>query len=189
MDSCPSLQWCGNNSLFLYEYIPWRSSKRNEITNLILDFKKDYPYAVSTVQMKMAQAFATCASYLRDTLHCRYIVTIPSSQQWGLNKPCERICEALAVAFPWLTYLPECLQRIQTVPKSARSEAGMRPDYATHVSSICYAGPRLNLAKQSFIMVDDIFTRGETSRACRDILMRATRCERAVGLFVGKTLS
>ena len=47
MEMTSSFCMLGNDSLFLYEYIPWRSSRRNQITNLILDFKKNNVAAVA----------------------------------------------------------------------------------------------------------------------------------------------
>lgn len=189
MEMTPSLCMLGNDSLFLYEYIPWRSSRRNEITNLILDFKKNNVAAVVQIQMDMIRAFYSLVPYLRDSLCCRYIVSIPSSREGIQNTPCEEVCVALAAVFPWLSHLPGALQRVITVQKSSQAEPGLRPIYTTHLNSIRYAGPSLNAAEQTIIMVDDVITRGETSKACRDILKQATHCNRVLGLFVGKTTS
>ena len=131
----------GNNSLFLYEYIPWRSSRRNEITNLILDFKKNNVAAVAQIQMDMIRAFYSLVPYLRDNLSCRYIVSIPSSREGIQNTPCEAVCVALAAVFPWLSHLPSALERVITVQKSSQAEPGLRPTYTTHLNSIRYAGP------------------------------------------------
>jgi predicted amidophosphoribosyltransferase len=185
----PSLSLLENDSLFLYEYIPWRSSRRNEITNLILEFKKNNADAVVQIQMDMIKAFYSLVPYLRDNLCCRYIVSIPSSREGFQNTPCEEVCIALAAVFPWLTHLPGALQRIITVQKSSQAEPGSRPTYTTHLNSIRYTGPSLHTIGQTIIMVDDVITRGETSKACRDILKQATHCNRVLGLFVGKTSS
>lgn len=190
MHACSTLRYCGDNSFYLYEYIPWKDTeKRNEITKLMLDFKNDNLSAINTVQRELIQAFTPLVPYFRDTLQCNYIVTVPSSQQGALNKPCEKVCEALMEAFPWLIFLEGSLERTQTVTKSSRAEVGMRPGYSDHMRSIRYAGPRLNLANESYILLDDVLTRGATSKACRDILTRATNCKQVAGLFVGKTVS
>ncbi len=188
MQQQPTLRVSETGTMFLYEYFPWRSSRRNETTNLILDFKKDYPYAVEKVKEDMIQAFDQVAILLKERWLCRYIVAIPSSRAGTRNEPCEQVCEALASAFPWLTYMEGALERVSSVQKSSRSEPGMRPNYTTHFNSIRFT-EKIDARGKTLIMLDDVITRGETSKACRDILLSATRCRSVLGLFVGKTVS
>ncbi len=189
MQQQPLLQISETETMFLYEYIPWRLTKRrNEITGLILDFKNDYPYAIEKVKADMILAFGQMAMVLKEQWQCRYIVAIPSSRAGIRNEPCEQVCEALASVFPWLTYLEGALERVSSVPKSSRSEPGMRPNYATHFNSIRFT-QKIDATGKTIIMLDDIITRGETSKACRDILLSATCCRSVLGLFVGKTVS
>ena len=188
MQTQPSLRVSETGTMFLYEYIPWRSNRRNETTRLILDFKNDYPYAVNKVKADMIEAFDQVATLLKERWQCRYIVAIHRAWAGTRNEPCEQVCEALASAFPWLTYLEGALERVTSVPKSSRSEPGMRPDYAAHFNSIRFTR-QIDVRGRSIIILDDIITRGETSKACRDILLSATHCRSVSGLFVGKTVS
>jgi predicted amidophosphoribosyltransferase len=182
-------QWDGDN-LSIFEYIPWRRrGKVNDITFLLLDFKENKPAAVNEIQSVMLQAFAGWEGKFRRAFRCKYIVSVPSSSSEYANIPCEQICAALAEQFRWLTYLPEALKRIETVPKAARAASGERPDYTTHRRTIRYTGPPLHIPTETIIMVDDILTRGATSDACRDILQQATGCKRVIGLFIGRTVS
>ena len=173
----------------LYDYYSKRSRMSNDITDLILDFKKQKPEALLKIQKSMIERVASMAPYLRDTLRCCYLVSIPSSRERARNIPCETVCAALDAKFPWLTHIPNALQRINSVQKSAFAYPGERPDYQQHIASIRYAGPSsFHASHKTIILVDDVITRGETSAACRDILMRTTKCERVFGLFAAKTV-
>ena len=182
-----SLKREGDN-FFLFDYIPYSSRNRNEITLFLLDFKDNVPDVVREVQDITIQTLLTVETYLRRTLRCKYIVSIPPSRSGYANIPCEQVCAALGQRFRWLTHLPGALKRTQTVPKSARAAPGERPDYTTHKRTIKYIGPPLRIPNEAIVMIDDIYTSGTISAACRDILQQATDCKRVVGLFIGRTV-
>ena len=179
----------GMEYAYLYQYVSKRSGMPNETTQLILNFKGRNPEAVNRIKEGMIEQVASMVPYLRDRLRCRYLVSLPSSSKGGLNRPCEDVCVALAAKFPWLTHLPGALERTTAVQKSAYAYPGHRPGYQQHKDSIRYARvPVVRASHQTIIIVDDVITRGETSGACRDILMQATKCERVFGLFAAKTV-
>ena len=182
-----SLKQEGDN-FFLFDYIPYYSRNRNEITLFLLDFKDNVPDVVREVQDISIQTLLTLQTYLQRRLKCKYVVSIPPHESDHANIPCEQVCAALGQRFGWLTHLPGALGRTQTVPKSAGAAPGRRPDYSMHVNTIEYAGPSLYAPNDSIIMVDDIYTSGAISAACRDILEQATGCKRVVGLFIGRTV-
>jgi len=117
----------------------------------------------------------------------RYLVSIPSHDVGGTSTSIESVCRALEKRFSWLTYMPEALVRTDSVPKSARAGPGGRPSYFDHLASIKYGGPKIRLQGPTIIMLDDVMTRGATSKACRTILHQATDCKQVTGIFVGRT--
>lgn len=187
MLSEPVSPWQEDEDIFLLKYYPWRSSNRNAITKLLLDFKQNVPGAVEEIQDVVVQQFGEWEVALRQKLGCKYIVSIPSSSAEHPNIPCEQICSTLSQEFPWLTHLPQALKRTQTVPQSSRS--AVRTDYARHMQTIQYAGPVLQAHGSTIIMIDDILTTGSVSKACRDILERRTKCKGVLGVFIGRTIS
>lgn len=172
--------------LSLLEYPPLSQGNPSQATSLLLDFKEEQPLALEKVKDLALEAFQIAENDIFTYNPC-FIVSIPSSSSEHLNVPCEYICKVLATHFPRLTHLRGALKRIETVPKSAIARPGERPDYDVHKRTIRYNGPTLNIPKSSVIMVDDIVTRRETSRACRDILKQATHCKSVLGFFIGRT--
>lgn len=179
-------QWNGDD-FYVLKYFSKRSGLSNPVTSLILRFKENDEAAVTTVIKLMTTGFEKIEVTLRDERLCRYIVSIPSSTKESSNVPCERVCMALAKKFDWLTHMPDALVRIENVQKSAFAAPGERPDYEEHMRTIEYKGSPLHLTKESFIILDDVKTRGETSRACREILVKATGCKAVIGVFLGRT--
>jgi len=179
-------QWDGDD-LYVLKYFSKRSGLANPVTSLILRFKENDEAAVTTVIQLITTEFEKIEVTLRDERLCRYIISIPSSTAKRSNVPCERVCRALAKKFDWLTHIPDALVRIETVQKSAFAAPGERPDYEEHMRTIKYKASSLHLNKESFIILDDVKTRGETSRACREILIGATGCKTVVGVFLGRT--
>jgi len=179
-------QWDGDD-FYVLKYFSKRSGLANSVTSLILRFKENDEAAVTAVIQLMTTEFERIEATLRDERLCRYIVSIPSSTAKRSNVPCERVCRALAKKFDWLTHVPDALIRGETVQKSAFAAPGERPDYEEHIRTIKYNAGTLHLNKESFIMFDDVKTRGETSRACREILAKATACKAVIGVFLGRT--
>lgn len=178
-------QWVGDD-LFLLPYFSKRSGKDNFVTDFILDFKSGALQAIRIAAEVAAGAIYSMETKIRHTCCCRYILSIPSSRKGTSNKPSEALCSSLSQTFPWLSHLPGALVRTATVAKSAYSRPGERPSYKDHLKTIRYVGPRLERNK-GIIMFDDVFTRGETSSACRDILKKTTQCKAVLGLYLGRT--
>lgn len=180
-------QHIGNNiSLFVYQ--PVSSYGKNEKNKLILAFKDNHTTAVQYVTDIVIQLFTNHEKSFQHKLGFRYLVSIPSHTAGCTNTPCELVCSALAQRFTWLTHIPHALERVQSVPQSHRVSYEERPKCFRHMQSIQYTGPALHIPDESFVMLDDIITFGETSKACRSILKRETECERVIGLFVGRTV-
>ena len=179
-------QW-ERDDYYLLKYFPWKSGMHNDATYFILDFKENNTKAVNDAINLFIRMFKNMTHLLRDIYRCKYIVSIPSHAAGKSNTPCERVCATLAEEYTWLAYIPDTLIRIEGVAKSARSSSSKRPTSEDHLRTIKYNGPKLKASDCSFIMIDDVFTLGQTSSACREIIIKSTNCRKVVGIFLGRT--
>lgn len=178
------MQWTPN-ALSLIKYTPQREGL-TPASGFILDFKQNNYLALRKVRDLALEALRDYEDL--EEFSRGYLVTIPGHEAGSINEPCEFLCAELAKAFPrQLVHLKQALRRIITVEKSATALSGNRPKYADHIRSIRYNGPQRLNTKERIIMVDDVLTRGATSSACRDILMKATKCTDVQGFFVART--
>ena len=176
--------WSGDD-YYLLKYFPPSSGKANEATELISEFRDNEKAAIADVTGLMVVAFEQMESTLQNDHQARYLVSCPRDVIDQPNEPVERICEALDARFEWLTHLPHALRRTgsprETLP------AGQSPGYDDHFRTIDYGGPEIDLTNESVLMLDDMMNRGETAKACRTIIMNATGCAKALGIYVGRT--
>lgn len=179
------MQWFDDcNALTLIKYFPKVYTETT--TKLILDFKENQHFALRKVRNLALEALRDYEDL--EEFHRGYLVALPSHTAGCANKPCEYLCAELARAYPQqLIHLPQALQRVHSVEKSATAPSGQRPTYTDHITTISYTSRQRIHPRARIIMVDDVLTRGETSRACRDILKKATGCTDVLGFFVART--
>jgi predicted amidophosphoribosyltransferase len=176
------------NDYFLLKYYSKRSGNANCASSFILDFKESKGSAVIQAAVLFKYIINKNTSFLKETCRCKYIVTAPSHlMAENRTSPCEQVAAILSTQFDWLIHIPKALIRTENIKKAASCRCGQRPTVADHLRTIRFNGPELNVREWSFILLDDVYTRGDTSSACRIILERATRCNRIMGIFLGRT--
>jgi predicted amidophosphoribosyltransferase len=169
----------------LLSYPPTR--RMTDATKLILDLKENQPQAVRKVLELLLPELKKWEKQLRDVDRCRYIICIPGHERGKVNFGCEAIAAEIASKFTWLSPLPDVLQRTKTVKKAATAgSAEERPEKSDHMKSIAYSGPKL-VTTDAVLLMDDVLTMSNTSSACREILLRDSKCKHVVGLFMGRT--
>jgi predicted amidophosphoribosyltransferase len=178
-------EWDGAD-FYVLPYYSKRSGRNNEVTEFILTFKNNWSAEVALASSLVVDTLAASEEKLKDIFRCQYVLAAPSSRRGFAGNAAESVCAAIARRFG-LTHLRGALERTVTVPKSAYAAPGERPDYERHLETIKYVGPDLNLRGKGVILFDDVYTRGETSSACRTILKNATRCSYVIGVFLGRT--
>ena len=138
--------WRGSD-FSLLRYPPARYQNKANLhaaTRLILDFKTADPTAIAIVSERACDAIKQSESTFRDDRAIRWAVSAPGSAQGDVNVPCERLGDALAGEFPWITHLPGAIVRSTGVPRSASAKSrDERPTTEQHLASLRYEGPML----------------------------------------------
>lgn len=185
-----SEQWEGKEDFYLLLYPSLRSGRgvNNPVTAFVLSFKEGGKVARAIAETVALQGFQKIEKRLRDEFQCKYIVCVPGHNKGFASFASEELCKSLARTFGWLTHLPRALERTETVPKAAYARARGRPapGYSEHLRTICYRDSPLR-KDGGFILFDDVLTRANTSRACRDIIRNATKCKTVIGFFLART--
>lgn len=161
-----------------------RSGRANQISEFVLAFKAGVDSAVKiAVQVVGDELDKKKGRLLYAVSH---VVCAPPHNRGFASPSSEFFCEQIANRFS-KTYIPRALERTKSVQKAAYAPPGQRPTYSDHLDSIRYAGPSLDLRDRHILLFDDVLTSGDTSDACRDILITATGCKVVVGLFLART--
>lgn len=161
-----------------------RSGKADQISEFVLAFKEGVESAVQiAIPVVCDELEKKRGRLLSDVSH---IVCTPPHGKGFASTSSELLCDQVAKRFA-LTHIRSGLERTKSVRKAAYAPPGQRPTYADHLESIEYAGPALNLGGRGILLFDDVLTSGDTSYACRDILLAGTRCKVVVGLFLART--
>jgi len=184
-------RWEDGQNFYLLPYPSRKSGRRlnNPLTDFVLAFKNGAPNAVAIAFEILTVSLAKIQSKLRDNLGCRYVACIPGHRKGFANPAAEALWRRVSEQHDWLTPLPKALERTETVPKAAyaRARGEEAPDYDDHMRTIKYNENALRKAGGNFILFDDVLTTSGTSRACRDIIRKATKCERVIAVFLAKT--
>ena len=184
----------GTNTIICVSFpiIRKTSPLKNHLTELIWKFKRNEDPAVHIVIQMAVQAFTQNERTLRTIRPFWYLMAMPPHEAGKHNLPCEILCARLAMSFPsWLHSLPNALERTGDVEKSsmAKHEGKKRPGFLDHATTISYVGPKeISTENDGILLVDDVFTTGNTFDACYGILKDVTSCESIIGFFVGKTI-
>lgn len=177
--------WETPDDFYVLSYPPVR--RGDAVTSFVLDFKENKSGATAIALDIMVEQLENTQSELRDKRQCRYIVCIPGHEKGFGSIAGDSMCRDLSARYPWLVFLEGALERTKTVPKAARAKRGERTNYEKHVETIRFNDSALRKSDEGIIMFDDVYTKGDTSRACRDIIRRATKCSSVTGLFLSRT--
>lgn len=161
-----------------------RSGKADQISQFVLAFKQGVDSAVQIAVQVVGDELDKKKGRLLNAVS--HIVCAPPHGRGFASPSSEFFCEQIANRFS-LTHIPRALERTKFVRKAAYAPPGQRPTYNDHLDSIKYPGPSLDLRGRDILLFDDVLTSGDTSDACRDILIAATGCKLVVGLFLART--
>jgi predicted amidophosphoribosyltransferase len=171
---------------YLYRYIPFNSGKANSLSKFMIAVKNEDTIAVHYAALLIRQALDGQKSALRLIRRCKYLMCIPPSRGGPTKSTYEELCRKVAEPFDWLTHIPNALVRTRTVRSSHTYRSTDRPTADVHYNTIRYVGPPIQ-PEAGILLFDDIYTRGETSKGCRQRLLDDTDCGSVTGIFLGKT--
>jgi len=193
LKSVQIMEWKNGENFFILPYVPtpflrYKTMEQQEAHRLVRDFKEGVQESIDVAAEWFLKAVDMSEESLRDRCQVRYVLTVPPSEAGTANIPCEEVAECIAQVFGWITYLPHALKRIHTVPKSSKARSRReRPSEEMHIASIAYEGPRITRGGRGyFLLLDDVFTHGTVSNACRKILLRDAGAH-TYGMFLGRT--
>jgi hypothetical protein len=173
----------------LFGYIPVRGIQNDDeqyVNRLVLDFKEAKAPAVSAIATLVQESFESEPFWLDRTSFSGYAVAAPSSKEGvgseGVNQLLQKITQPFrAMKSEKLTLCPLKLDRFSSLPtpshvqkKTAADhiasiqvvQSSIDPHLADQLRSVDPAGPRI-------VLFDDVYTRGETFAACRELLHQA----------------
>ena len=144
---------------------------------LIRAFKNGEFWAAGAARSLLRSALLEREDRLTRRAAVRWLVPLPGHLAGPAGRPLDRLCQELVSDLPWLAYRPGLLVRTRTIRQSSTN--ARRPTVDEHSETLCCRSYRID---GSVIMVDDVFTHGHISTACRQLLTRAGGFRRRAGL-------
>ncbi len=134
---------------------------------LVRAVKDRNPQAVERAASLLAAALST-SDFLRSGHEPPILVAIPGHAATRVATPVDSLRCRLRQLLPWLDQRPGALERTLAIRQSSASSD--RPSVAEHLASLRWCSTPTS---RRVIMIDDVFTIGRTSEACRQLVLDA----------------
>ena len=183
----PQPKLTGDGIYYIYDYIPIKKFKKFSdeqiaITKDIWKYKDDKD---DDVVETFDNVLWSAISYICDVVETDYIglVAVPSSKVEKTStctKSIKHIIECNRNSKTGNSYIwgkkvydwSNLLKRVEDVPSAHEVPPPQRPTYEDHKRTIRITNDKsLQRYRTTFIILDDVTTRGDSMRACRDILL------------------
>jgi predicted amidophosphoribosyltransferase len=135
---------------------------------LVRNFKAGDVLATHIAANLMQAALLQRARQLLRRSSRWWLVPAPGHLAGPAGRPLDHFCRELSANVSWVFYRPGLLLRTRQIRQSSNSAT--RPSVAEHLKTLRWAGGWIDY---SIIMVDDVYTLGHTSKACRVVLGNA----------------
>jgi hypothetical protein len=180
-----------DGKIFLFYYHGKKSLLRNDFTELLWRFENAETQALADITSLAKQAIFQYQEQIRSIKPFWHLITQPRHGAGQLNRHCEIVCRRLSDEYPWLVPIPNALRRIEDVVDSSQARANGLPGatYEDHMRTISYRGCLIDEKNYGIMLVDDVFTKGNTFRACSEKVRDATWVDQILGLFAGKNVT
>lgn len=167
-------RWDGDHC-FAFDYLPGHGGAQDPRRVFVRAFKAGDMKADRTARELLINGLLERERSLLRCGRARLLVPIPGHLAGSAGPPLDRVCRDMAAALPWLLYRAGLLVRDRGVRQSSTNTS--RPSIAEHLDSLRWTGGRIHC---SVIIVDDVYTHGQTSNACRRLLADAGAAHVAV---------
>jgi predicted amidophosphoribosyltransferase len=158
--------WNGDHC-FALDYPAGAAGRGDPRRALIQAFKKGDIYAIAVARHLLLHAVVQQQPTLARAGSSWLVVAAPGHAP-GSGSPLESLCAGLSAAVPWLAYRPGLISRRRWIRQSSASLH--RPTIEEHIETLECAPAA---AHKRILIIDDVYTRGNTTAACREMLFEA----------------
>ncbi|AIG97405.1 putative amidophosphoribosyltransferase [Archaeoglobus fulgidus DSM 8774] len=158
---------------YLGEYIPKKTGLQDDFSSLILMFKNygslGYKAKQDLIDEFTAQILLIIAEH---KINADIVIPVPSSRAYTINEGLLRLCDQISLILG-IECGSAALERIKSVNKSAFASSLVgRPSFKDHYSSM-RVNPIYDLRGKKVILLDDVYTTGNTARAAAQRIYEA----------------
>ena len=160
-------RWNGPD-FFLLDYIPGPEGRGDPGRKLVRNFKAGDVLAAHVAANLVGAALLQRESRLLSGSSHWWLVPAPGHVAGPAGPSLDHLCRELSATIPWVVYRPGLLLRTRQIRQSSNSVS--RPSVAEHLQTLRWTGGHIDYP---IMMVDDVYTLGRTSKACRLVLAAA----------------
>jgi len=161
---------------YIGEYFPKRQGKQDDFSKLILWFK-DINNLSDKAKRDLVNYFVDelVDIIANNLIKPDVVIPVPSSKAYRISEGLKLLAKELSIRLNAKNYTG-ALERIFTVRKSSTSVSSERPTFEEHYNSF-EVNPRFDVAGKKVLLIDDVYTLGNTSRAAAAKLFEAGASE------------
>ena len=160
-------QWHGDY-FFALTYLPGPTNAADPRRQLVRGFKAGHQTSLHRARNVLLAGLMQSEPLMSRDKGGWLLVPMPGHVAGPASFPLQHVGDHLASQLQWLRFQPNLLVRTRTIRQSSTTD--LRPTFNEHLGTLGWTGPPIDAPA---IIIDDVYTLGRTSAACRQILMDA----------------